>query len=436
MEQKDKKRGGSLFTSECVTVGHPDKMADYISDSIVTEILQHDPTARVAVETMLSENQIVLAGEVSTTYDVNYEEIARRAIREVGYNYDGFGFNDKANILINIHTQSPDIAMGVDKGGAGDQGMMFGGAWNETSDLMPLPITMARALAVKITELSKERHPDKRSDHNLYPDAKTQVTIAYGKNRVVNCVDTIVISVSHSEDFEKKDLRALIEKEVIEPVLKDFGFTMADVNKIFINPTGKFVLHGPAADSGLTGRKIIVDTYGGYCSHGGGAFCIPKYQVISTDKGYKRIKDVNVGDTVSVNGVSKKVINKFEAGVKEAYRLHTKNGYSADMSLDHMVKVIKNDKEVFKPLRELAVGDWIIMAKTYSFGDRSVPEAYLMGYVVGDGWLSASDNSVNVKLSRFDRGSRIEDEFNKLGGKLYEDTNSDRSDEVIIDKLY
>lgn len=273
MERNEKRRGGALFTSECVTVGHPDKTADYISDKIVSEILKNDPTARVAVETMLSKDQIVLAGEVTTSYNIDYESVARQAIREVGYSYDGFGFNDQSKILINIHTQSPDIAMGVDKGGAGDQGLMFGGAWSETKDYMPLPITLARALAIKLTELIKAYAPAyTEGGMYLYPDGKTQVTVSYGRGRVVECIDTIVLSVAHSENFSKKALTTIIKENVIAPVIKEYGFTIDDVNKIFINPTGKFVQHGPAADVGLTGRKIIVDTYGGYCSHGGGAF--------------------------------------------------------------------------------------------------------------------------------------------------------------------
>lgn len=434
---KKHKKSVRLFTSECVSVGHPDKVCDYISDSILTEVLKNDKNARVAVETFAYTDGLVIAGEVSTTAEVNYEEVARRAIREIGYIHPDVGFDaDSVNIEVHIDPQSPDIALGTnDKvGGAGDQGLMFGGAVNETSDDMPLPITIARAIIVALEQDINE-HIDEE-DPMLRPDAKSQVTLAYGRGNVPQYVDTVVVSCSHSENVPVEKVREYILANIVKPVLNEFGYNVDDVYNIYINPTGRFAKYGPAADVGLTGRKIIVDTYGGYFGHGGGAFCIPKYQVISTDKGYKRIKDVNVGDTVSVNGVSKKVINKFEAGVKEAYRLHTKNGYSADMSLDHKVKVIENDKEVFKPLRELAVGDWVIMAKTYSFGDRSVPEAYLMGYVIGDGWLSASDNSVNVKLPRFDRGSRIEDEFNKLGGKLYEDTNSGRSDEVIMDKLY
>lgn len=274
MEHENKRRGGSLFTSECVTVGHPDKCSDFISDRIVTEILKHDKNARVAVEIMLSENQIVLAGEVTTSYDIDYESVAREAIRDVGYTYDGYGFNDKANILVNIHTQSPDIAMGVDRGGAGDQGLMFGGAWNETTDLMPFPITMARALSVRLMDLIDRYSIDKVDDGKcLFPDGKTQVTVSYGKGRVVEYIDTIIVSVSHSDNFTKKEIVELVEKEVVEPVVvEEFGMSMDDVNKIFVNPTGKFVQHGPAADVGLTGRKIIVDTYGGYCSHGGGAF--------------------------------------------------------------------------------------------------------------------------------------------------------------------
>lgn len=276
MEQEKKKHGGSLFTSECVTVGHPDKLADYISDSILTEILSKDKDARVAVETMVSKNLVVIAGEVTSVIsnsEIDYDGIARRAIREVGYTYEGYGFNDKVEIRTNVHGQSPDIAMGVDRGGAGDQGLMFGGAWSETSDDMPLPISMARAMALDLTELSKEYSPENSPNGKfIFPDGKTQVTISYGKGRVVDYIDTVVVSVAHSEDWKKEELKDLVKDRVVKHVVESFGFTMDDVNKVFINPTGKFVQHGPAADVGLTGRKIIVDTYGGYCPHGGGAF--------------------------------------------------------------------------------------------------------------------------------------------------------------------
>lgn len=220
---------------------------------------------------------LVISGEVTTTADVNYEEIARRAIREIGYTHKNCGFDaETVKIQVNVHQQSADIALGTNDevGGSGDQGMMIGGAVNETSDNMPLPITVARALAVRLYEVIQESFDEDDENPKLRADGKTQVTIAYGKGKenIPEYVDTVVVSVSHSEDFSIKDLRKFVTDNVIEPVLKDFGFKLDDVQNIFINPTGKFAIYGPNGDVGLTGRKIIVDTYGSYFGHGGGAF--------------------------------------------------------------------------------------------------------------------------------------------------------------------
>ena len=257
-----------LFTSECVTCGHPDKVADSISDAILDACLRQDPGARVACETMVTTDFCVICGEVSTKALVDYEAVAREAIRKIGYTYEGDGFHaDTVEIIVRIHNQSADIALGTNDevGGAGDQGMMFGGACDETPELMPMPVAISRALANKLTACIRE-------NDNLRADGKTQVTVEYDENDRVVGIDTVVVSVQHSDDFAVEDVRAFVRENVIRPVLADYGFDLNQVEKVFINPTGNFVIGGPNGDTGLTGRKIIVDTYGGYCSHGGGAF--------------------------------------------------------------------------------------------------------------------------------------------------------------------
>ena len=257
-----------LFTSECVTCGHPDKVADAISDAILDACLTQDPNSRVACETMVTTDFCVICGEISTKAKVDYEQVARDTIRSIGYVYPEAGFcADTVQVLCKIHTQSADIALGTNDevGGAGDQGMMFGGACDQTKELMPLPAALSRALAARLT-LCVE------SNDLLRPDGKTQVTVAYDEDGNVTGIDTVVVSVMHSEDFEMSELRKYIRMGVIAPVLKDYGFDIEDVENIHINPTGNFVIGGPDGDTGLTGRKIIVDTYGGWFSHGGGAF--------------------------------------------------------------------------------------------------------------------------------------------------------------------
>ena len=257
-----------LFTSECVTNGHPDKVADSISDAILDACLQQDPGSRVACETMVTTNFCLICGEITTKAVVDYPAVAREAIRQIGYIYPGDEFDaDSVEIQCRIHTQSADIALGTNDevGGAGDQGMMFGGACTQTPELMPLPIALARALSNRLTECV-------HSNDLLRPDGKTQVSVEYDENGNVVGIDTVVVSIMHSAAFEMSELRRYVREGVIAPVLKQYGFDIADVAHIHINPTGNFVIGGPNGDTGLTGRKIIVDTYGGYFSHGGGAF--------------------------------------------------------------------------------------------------------------------------------------------------------------------
>ena len=257
-----------LFTSDCVTCGHPDKVADSISDAILDACLAQDPGSRVACETMVTTNFCIICGEITTKAQVDYETIARRVIRQIGYVYPGDNFDaDSVEILCKIHTQSADIAMGTNDevGGAGDQGMMFGGACTQTPELMPLPVALSRALSNRLTQCVA-------SNDLLRPDGKTQVSVEFDDNGKVVGIDTVVVSIMHSADFEMSELRKYVREGVIAPVLEKYGFDIANVPNIHINPTGNFVIGGPNGDTGLTGRKIIVDTYGGYFSHGGGAF--------------------------------------------------------------------------------------------------------------------------------------------------------------------
>jgi S-adenosylmethionine synthetase len=256
---------GYLFTSESVTEGHPDKIADQISDAVLDAALTEDPTARVACETLVTTGLVVIAGEITTSARIDYTKVARDTIRDIGYTRAKYGFDcDTCSVLSALDRQSPDIAMGVDTGGAGDQGLMFGFACNETPELMPLPIQLAHLLARRLSEARKSGELP-----YLRPDGKSQVTIEYRDGRPFRA-SAIVISSQHDPDITNEQLRAEIEEKVIR---KTVSSELLDKDtKLHINPTGRFVTGGPQGDAGLTGRKIIVDTYGGYAPHGGGAF--------------------------------------------------------------------------------------------------------------------------------------------------------------------
>lgn len=265
-----------LFTSESVTEGHPDKVADQISDAILDAILERDPDARVACETLVTTGLIMISGEISTDCYVDIAEVARKTVKTIGYDRAKYGFDgDTCAVLTAIDEQSSDIAMGVDKAlevkegkesgqlGAGDQGIMFGYACNETDELMPMPIILAHKLAKRLAEVRKEEVLP-----YLRPDGKSQVTIEYEDGRPVR-VDTVLVSTQHHPDISQEELKKDIIKHVIEPVIPE---ELLIDTKILVNPTGRFVIGGPQGDTGLTGRKIIVDTYGGAARHGGGAF--------------------------------------------------------------------------------------------------------------------------------------------------------------------
>jgi S-adenosylmethionine synthetase len=257
--------GRHLFTSESVTEGHPDKIADQISDGVLDAILAQDPSARVACETLVTTGLAVIAGEITTTGSIDYQRVVREVIRDVGYTRAKYGYDaDTCAVLSAIHEQSRDIGQGVDTGGAGDQGMMFGYACRETPELMPLPIMLAHRLTRGLSDLRRSGKVD-----YLRPDGKSQVTIEYDGTRPVR-VDAIVLSTQHSPDVTQDTIRQDLIEHLVKPIVP--ADMMDASTKIYVNPTGRFVIGGPHGDAGVTGRKIIVDTYGGYAPHGGGAF--------------------------------------------------------------------------------------------------------------------------------------------------------------------
>lgn len=342
--------GNYLFTSESVTEGHPDKVCDQISDAVLDTILAKDPEARVACETVATTGMVLVMGEITTDTYVDIPSIVREVIRDIGYNGNGCGFDSKScAVLCNIDEQSPDIAMGVDSAfeaeeeqGAGDQGMMFGYACNETEELMPLAISLAHRLAKQLTKVRKDG-----TLPYLRPDGKTQVTVEYNEDNKPVRVDTVVVSNQHTPEVSLEQLRADIETQVIRKIIPEEYLTDT---KIFINPTGRFVVGGPLGDSGLTGRKIIVDTYGGYGRHGGGAFSGKDPSKVDRSAAY-------AARYVAKNIVAAKLAQRCEVqlayaiGVAEPVSIHVET-FGTGAVADHLLA--KAVKDIF-PLTPKAI---------------------------------------------------------------------------------
>ncbi|MCI9178346.1 MAG: methionine adenosyltransferase [Clostridia bacterium] len=323
-----------FFTSESVTEGHPDKLCDYISDSILDSCLEQDENSRVAVETFASANKITVAGQITTKAKINIEEIARNTIKEVGYDNEKTDIDYKAcNIDINLTTQSPDIAMGVDIGGAGDQGIMFGYASDETENYMPFAIDMAHKLAQKLTEVRKNK-----AIPYLRPDGKTQVTVEYEEGKPKR-IETILVSNQHLEDISLEQMKKDITEKVIQEVVPE---RYIDENtKIYVNPTGRFVIGGPLGDTGLTGRKIIVDTYGGYSKHGGGAFSGKDASKVDRSAAYMLR---HIAKNIVANEIAKKceIQVAYAIGVEQPLSICVDTFGTSKMPEEEIVELIRN----------------------------------------------------------------------------------------------
>ncbi len=329
-------RKNYYFTSESVTEGHPDKISDQISDSILDAIISKDPLARVACETLVTTGLAFVAGEITTNCYVEIPSIVRETIRDIGYTRAKYGFDyETCAVITSIHEQSSDIAMGVDPGGAGDQGLMFGFACNETAELMPMPIMLAHKLAMKLTEVRK-----KDILGYLRPDGKTQVTIEY-RDGMPHRIDTIVVSTQHSPDVVMKEMKEDIIEKVVKPVLPADLFDEDNI-KYYINPTGRFVVGGPMGDTGLTGRKIIVDSYGGVGSHGGGCFSGKDPTKVDRSGAYmsryiaKNLVAAGIADRVEVQIA-------YAIGVPEPVSILVDTFGTGRIEQEAMVRLIKNN---------------------------------------------------------------------------------------------
>ena len=323
-----------FFTSESVTEGHPDKLCDTISDTILDECLKQDENSRVAVETFTSGNEIVIAGQITSNATIDIEKLTRQKIKEIGFDNEKIDIDYRTcKIYINITKQSPDIAMGVDVGGAGDQGIMFGYACDETENYMPYAIDMAHKLSKKLTQVRK----DKIIPY-LRPDGKTQVTVEY-ENDIPKRIETILISTQHEENITQEQLKEDIKKYIINSTIPQ---TMIDSNtKIYINPTGRFVIGGPLGDTGLTGRKIIVDTYGGYARHGGGAFSGKDPSKVDRSAAYMLR---HIAKNIVANGYAKKceIQVSYAIGMKEPLSIAVNTFRTGNKTEEELVEIIRS----------------------------------------------------------------------------------------------
>lgn len=327
--------GNKLYTSESVTEGHPDKVCDQISDSILDYIIEQDPSAHVACEVCATTGLVLVMGEITTSTYVDIQKIVRDTVKEIGYDNPEFGFNgDDLAVLVSIDEQSPDIAMGVkDDQGAGDQGLMYGYATNETEEYMPLPLVLSHKLAKRLAQVRKEKLVD-----FLRPDGKTQVTVEYNDKDEAIRIDSVVVSTQHSAEVGIEELKSFIKKEVIDKILPK---NLVDSKtKVFINETGRFVLGGPKADSGLTGRKIIVDTYGGFAHHGGGAFSGKDPSKVDRSAAYMARY---IAKNIVATGVCKKaeIGLSYVIGVSEPTSIYLNTFGTSKMPEDEIIKIVK-----------------------------------------------------------------------------------------------
>ncbi|MBI4015933.1 MAG: methionine adenosyltransferase [Candidatus Aenigmarchaeota archaeon] len=433
----------SLFTSESVTEGHPDKICDQISDSVLDALFKQDPFSRVAVETLTTTGLIVVAGEVTTKGYIDVQGVVRNTIRQVGYDKPEYGFDaDSCAVLVALHEQSPDISQGVTatearEQGAGDQGLMFGYASNETPELMPLPIILAHRLTQKLSEA-------RRSGELSWarPDGKSQVTVEY-EGSVPKRVTTIVIAIQHSPDVTYEKLKSDVIEKVIKPVC---GKWIDSETQFHINSTGKFIIGGPPGDSGVTGRKIIMDTYGGMGRHGGGAFCLAGHSRINTDKGTRKIEECKplVGTLVKTDVHPMPAGEWWDNGTKETMLLLTSDGYSLEATPNHQIRVLDSEGNyIWKSMSEIMPGDILPIQKKdrlfgngdigkfkfsykegtaegrkkkYSFPDKLTDDyAYLLGLLVGDGDCT-DEGCIRICICEEEQKRNVQELFLRLFG--------------------
>ena len=323
-----------IFTSEAVTEGHPDKICDQISDAILDDIIARDPMARVACETCCTTGLVMVMGEITTNVYCDVQKIVRKVVDEIGYNRGKYGFDaENLAVISSINEQSHDIAMGVDKEGAGDQGMMFGYACSETDEYMPLPIYLAQKLARRLTYIRKNRLAN-----GLRPDGKTQVSVEYDENGKPKRIPVIVVSTQHDENLHLEEIEHIIKELVIKDVIP--SELMDDETQIFVNPTGQFITGGPKGDTGLTGRKIIVDTYGGYARHGGGAFSGKDPTKVDRSAAYMMR---HIAKNIVASGLAEQIEIQisYAIGVKEPTSLCVDTFGTSKLSDDQLIAIIK-----------------------------------------------------------------------------------------------